>query len=498
MNRNFPLTVAAVMATLGISAFAKNAEGHSILTEDQKKALTAKWGEVFVTSYLADLAEMEAEGTSAESAVESTRPQQELQAAADSNTIAEMQAQIRQLQQDNQRMAQSPANAEGEELRGEAEGVIRKPKAFKPDMSMIHNRAYVAAANGDAWTGNSTIDTDQLKTEFGRYVSNDRLSIFRQLVGTTDSLQYMSTIITDKFQVRASQAAITSVLQTFTPQFTPKGKTKFTPLTIKQYPMKINVEIYPSDLIDDVIGYLYDEKLEPKDMPIVRYIVMQLVKPKLDEERELAFAKGKYKEPTSGDNGYQPNEATEVCDGYVTQLCALKKAADKDVTWLLDGTAKLGTGEELLKQIETAVDSVKPLYKNIKMTIHADPDLVLQYSRAYREKYPMTKNQDGEQVKVDFTKFTFAPLTGMQGTGAFFITPKENFKHIMSRDPRSMSLRMTTDDYRAKILGEWREGVGFWIKEAIFAYLPTALVTELAPTSLMSEEASDEEPGAGI
>ena len=329
MNRNFPLTVAAVMATLGISAFAKNAEGHSILAEDQKKALTAKWGEVFVTSFLADLAEMEAEGTSAESAVESTRPQQELQAAADSNTIAEMQAQIRQLQQDNQRMAQSPANAEGEELRGEAEGVIRKPKAFKPDMSMIHNRAYVAAANGDAWTGNSTIDTDQLKTEFGRYVSNDRLSIFRQLVGTTDSLQYMSTIITDKFQVRASQAAITSVLQTFTPQFTPKGKTKFTPLTIKQYPMKINVEIYPSDLIDDVIGYLYDEKLEPKDMPIVRYIVMQLVKPKLDEERELAFAKGKYKEPTSGDNGYQPNEATEVCDGYVTQLCALKKPTTK-------------------------------------------------------------------------------------------------------------------------------------------------------------------------
>ena len=70
--------MAAVMATLGISAFAKNAEGHSILAEDQKKALTAKWGEVFVTSFLADLAEMEAEGTSAESAVESTRPQQEL------------------------------------------------------------------------------------------------------------------------------------------------------------------------------------------------------------------------------------------------------------------------------------------------------------------------------------------------------------------------------------------------------------------------------------
>lgn len=54
----------------------------------------------------------------------------------------------------------------------------------------------------------------------------------------------------------------------------------------------------------------------------------------------------------------------------------------------------------------------------------------------------------------------------------------------MSRDPKTMGLRMTTDDYQAKILGEWREGTGFWIKEAIFAYLPTALVDELAPAEL--------------
>ena len=54
----------------------------------------------------------------------------------------------------------------------------------------------------------------------------------------------------------------------------------------------------------------------------------------------------------------------------------------------------------------------------------------------------------------------------------------------MSRNPQNVGLRMTTDDYTAKVLGEWREGVGFWIKEAIFAYLPTALVEELAPSDL--------------
>lgn len=357
-------------------------------------------------------------------------------------------------------------------------------KEFKPDMSLIHNKAYIAAATGDAWTGDTTVDTTELKQEFGKYVSSDKLSIFQKLVGQISCTAYMSTIITDKFEVRASQAAIDSVLQTFTPRFTPKGKSKFTPMTIKQFPMKINVEIYPSDIINDVLGYLYDESLEPKDMPIVRYIVEQLIKPKLDEDRELALCKGRYKEPTSSDSTFTPNKAEETCDGFLTQLCDLKKNSDTDVTWLLDGTAALGEGEQLLKQIDQAVDAVSPLYKNKTMFIHADPDIITKYGRAYRDKYPTTKNEDGEKVKVDFSRFTFAPIEGMRGTGAFFITPKENFRHVMSRNPQNVNLRMTSDDYVAKVLGEWREGTGFWIKEAIFAYLPTDLVEELAPADL--------------
>lgn len=382
---------------------------------------------------------------------------------------------------ENDKLAKLPGEG-GEAVIDQTGGKMKKE--FKPDMSLIHNRAYVAAANGDAWTGDTTVDTTELKQEFGRYVSSDKLSIFQKLVGPISCTEYMSTIITDKFEVRATQAAIDSVLQTFTPRFTPKGKSKFTPMTIKQFPMKINVEIYPSDIIDDVLGYLYDESLEPKDMPIVRYIVEQLIKPKLDEDRELALCKGRYKEPASSDSTFTPNKAEETCDGFITQLCDLKKNSDTDVTWLLDGTAALGEGEELLKQIDQAVDAVSPLYKNKAMFIHADPDLITKYGRAYRDEFPTTKNEDGEKVKVDFSRFTFGPIEGMRGTGAFFITPKENFKHIMSRNPKNVSLRMTSDDYVAKVLGEWREGTGFWIKEAIFAYLPTDLVEELAPADL--------------
>lgn len=475
------MTVTAVMSFLGISAFAKDANGHSVLSAGDKQKLTEKWGQQFTEAFVKDLSELETDGVSAEEAIKGVASEVEAQAKKDAETILQLRNEIKMLKEENEKLAKLPGEG-GEAVIDQTGGKMKKE--FKPDMSLLHNRAYVAAATGDVWTGDSTVDTSELKTEFGKYVSSDKMSIFQKLVGPISCTSYMSTIITDKFEVRASQAAIDSVLQTFTPKFTPKGKSKFTPLTIKQFPMKINVEIYPSDIINDVLGYLYDESLEPKDMPIVRYIVEQLIKPKLDEDRELALCKGRYKEPAASDSTFTPNKAEETCDGFVTQLCDLKKASDADITWLLDGTAALGEGEELLGQIDKAVDAVSPLYKNKTMFIHADPDLIVKYGRAYRNKYPTTKNEDGEKIKVDFSRFTFAAIEGMRGTGAFFITPKENFKHVMSRNPQNVGLRMTTDDYTAKVLGEWREGVGFWIKEAIFAYLPTALVEELAPSDL--------------
>lgn len=479
-NRDLLLVVSAVMSFLGVSAFAKDSDGRSVISAADQQKLTEKWGQVFTDAFVKDLAQLESDGTTAETAVKTVANEFAAQSQKDAQTIADLQAQIKTLKDENVKLAQLPG--QGGEAIVKTEGDMEK-KTFKPDMSLLHNKNYFAAT-GDAWTGDTTVDTTELKQEFGKYVTSDKLTIFQKLVGPITCTNYMSTIITDKFEVRASQASITSVLQTFTPRFTPKGKAKFTPMTIKQYPMKINVEVYPSDIINDVLGYLYDEKLEPKDMPIVRYIVEQLIKPKLDEDREIALVKGRYKEPDASGSSYTPNEVNETCDGFLTQLCDLKKASDADVTWLLDDTASLGEGEQLLTEIEKAADQVAPLYKNKTMFIHADPDLILKYSRAYRDKYPNTKNQDGEKVKVDYTKFTFAPIEGMRGTGAFFITPKENFKHIMSRNPQNVNLRMTTDDYLAKILGEWREGVGFWIKEAIFAYIPDALVTELSPADL--------------
>ena len=478
----FAKVMSVVLSFLGISAFAKDESGKSILLDAQREQLKQKYGEKFLESFEKDLKEFEKDGNSAESAV-TAEVRASLEAERDENArlLAEARTKLKNLEKEKAQFeaaikekdaqiakmgkVEEPANGQTVQ----AQSGQNMPK-FKPDMSMMHNQYLDAAFKGAAYSGNDTIDTTELQEEFGKYVSSERLQILQDLLGKTESIQYMSTIVTDKTEVRAVQSAIDSVLQAFVPKWTPKGNSEFTPLTIKNYKCKINVPITPSDIMEDILGYLYDENLDPKDMPVVKYIIYQLIIPKLDEEREIALAVGKYKENTATQDGDPAGEANEVMDGYVTQLKALKEANNEKVTWLLDGETL--TDETLIAQIDKAVNQVKPLYKRKTMYIHADPDLVTRYSKAYREKYPWLKNEDGEKVKVDFSNFTFAPLEGMRGTGVFFITPKENFKHLQSKNPQNTKIRMETYHYDVHVMAEWWEGVGFWLAEAIFAYIP--------------------------
>lgn len=499
----FAKVMSVVLGFLGISAFAKDEKGKSVLLSAQEEELKNKYGAVFVEAFKKDLAEFEADGKNAESAVtdevraqlESERDKNAQELATARKTLAELKDKVAAQEKDIAskdaqiaKMTKEPAPDAGQQVTGENE----MGSKFKPDMSLAHNRYLDAAFKGAAYSGNSTIETTELQKEFGKYVSSERLEILKGLMGTTESTKYMSTLVTDKTEVRAQQAAVDSVLQQFVPKWTPKGKSKFTPLTIKNYKCKINVPITPSDIMEDILGYLYDENLKPEDMPVVKYILYQLIFPKLDEEREIALAVGEFKETTATKDGDDATDANDVMDGYVTQLKKLKKANNDKITWLLDGE-KLEDAT-LLAQIDKAVSEVKPLYRKKTMFIHADPDLVIRYSKAYREKYPWLKNEDGEKIKVDFSRFTFAPLEGMRGTGAFFITPKENFKHLRSRDPQSAKVWMQGENYDVKIFAEWWEAVGFWLAEAIFAYLPP----EETDSSSEASSSSSSSSGAGV
>ena len=495
----FKEVVASVLMYFGISAFSKNEEGKSQLTDEQKKQLTDKFGAKFVESFTAELAKAESNGETFDEVVTA---EMRLKLEAQKAEMDRLKAQAQQLRDEKAALEATIAKLEKEPG---ADGGKKVPvntleaklKEAGVNLSLKHNRFladYLQGKVSGAYSGDSTIDTQELKTEFGKYVDSNRLEILKGLFGKTESTECMSTIITDKTEVRANQASVIgTVLQQFVPAWTPSGAAKFTPLRIKNFKCKLNVPIIPSDIMEDIIGYMYDEQASTlQSMPVVRYILNQLIFPKLDEEREQALATGRFVENVADGNGaFSASTPLESMTGYLTQLVD-KYNYDADDThtkksgirWLQKGVEIVTTGssKNVRVTIDAAVKEVAdlyPLYAKKAMKVHIDPVLADAYRREYLEEYKWLKNQDGTHKNdIDFSNFTFAELEGLRGTGCFFITPKENFKHLMSHNPQNVTLRFQEQDYMVKIFGEWWEGTGFWMAEALFVYIaPAAAIT---------------------
>ena len=491
MKKEFKMVAGWVMSVLGIQNFAKDENGKLFLTAEQEQKLLEKYGQVFVDGFKADLSNMEVSGETVNLTLSA---EERLELDASRNEVSLLRDQIKQLKEAENDFKATIKKLEGESASSQGKQVTvsdfeKKAIEAGVDLSMKHNRFLVDFMQGKvqgAYSGDSTIDTQELKKEFGKYVASNRLEILKGLFGQTESTQFMSTIITDKTEVRANQASIIgSVLQQFVPVWTPSGKAKFTPLTIKNFKCKINVPIIPSDIMEDILGYMYDEQASTlQSMPVVRYILYQLIFPKLDEEREQALAQGKFVENEPDGNGeYTASSPLETMDGYLTQLVE-KFVADGEqadptklsgIRWLQAGKQIDPSKKNVRAIIDAAVKEVAdkyPLYAKKSMKVHIDPVLADAYRREYLEEYKWLKNQDGTHKNdIDFSNFTFAELEGMRGTGCFFITPKENFKHLMSHNPQNVTLRFQEQDYMVKIFGEWWEGTGFWMAEAIFAYI---------------------------
>ena len=497
---NFKQIMSLVLTVLGIEAFAKDNEGKSILTADQRTLLSEKYGEKFIASFEKDLAKYQEEAAG----VKPLTAEERLELDASRKETARLKAQIETMQAAEKDFKATIAKLEKQAAEPKGQQVTvseleKKAIAAGVDLSLKHNRFlvdYMQGKVGAAYSGDSTIDTQELKKEFGKYVAANRLEILKGLFGQTESTQYMSTIITDKTEVRANQASVIgTVLQQFVPKWTPSGAAKFTPLVIKNFKCKLNVSIIPSDIMEDILGYMYDEQASTlQSMPVVRYILQQLIFPKLDEEREQALALGRFKElEPDGQGNYTASKPSETMDGYLTQLIDLYAERETEgskgsgLRWLQVGKTIDPDSKNVRATIDAAVKEVAdkyPLYAKKAMKVHIDPVLADAYRREYLEEYKWLKNQDGTHKNdIDFSNFTFAEMEGMRGTGCFFITPKENFKHLMSHNPQNVTLRFQEQDYEVKIFGEWWEGTGFWMGEAIFAYISPEAATKYGKTT---------------
>ncbi len=310
------------------------------------------------------------------------------------------------------------------------------------------------------------IDISELKTELGDYFRQHKREIVRKLFQKTVTMMFMTTKSSAKGQWAMSEGQIGSVVQPFQKDFTPKGDPKFVPNLIQNRRHKVDIKFVPDDVEDSWLAFLYDEGLKRSDMPITKYIVEQLVIPRIAADREnKIIGKGVFKAVVPG----TPGEPEDGVDGFL-KVIDDGIAAGKINEVSLDPLTPANTFDA----VEEFADAIDEVYQDESMPIFMSKKNYKNYHRDKRNTHGQDPSFKKGDDNVDFTENRLVSLPSMSGSDTIFATPKINFIRLIDKIDQITSLNLEQEDRKIKVFGDWWEAPGFGIDEAVWASSPTA------------------------
>ncbi len=441
-----------------------------ILTDEQRTIIKSRFGEKFLSnlesSVFAD-DDSEDDGTNLfDEAVNSIRAEKDA-------IITGLNTQIKKLQNDITTLTQAA------EPTPVTNPVAQNPKVrtFNINKTANYNKAaYAAIQSGDYNVElTSGIDITDIKNEFNTAMPpGARLDMMLKRIynGFPDS-KYMTKRLSKGRNWMGAAAIQSEVSQQFTNKWTPKGTTKFTPISIPYRRHKINVEIDPTEIIDTWLLDLYEQGKTPDQHPLVHYIINNHILPKVAEDITFAMiAKGKFVKATNVKTNDEGTPAAQSMDGFETILVEGKTTGVKFNYIKNAEDIRELTGQDLLDYIDNFCDKISPLFAK-NLPIFCSPEVLKAYKRADFQVYgKYTGTEAGNTLR--FTKFTLIALDSMYDSPILFATPIQNFIMLVDLSAADRCINdIQKQDYIVKIFGEYSLSVGFAIAEAVFASVPS-------------------------
>ena len=312
----------------------------------------------------------------------------------------------------------------------------------------------------------TTINTDFIVEEYGRIYQQrgqglDRIK--RALIQKAETLERFATHkrITDDIYEMANDE-FQPVIQPFRVPFEPKGGVKFHPNKINLQHIKVDLHFSPDQIIDSWLGFLEGEGVKREQWPITRYMIEVYLKQQIDYDREInAVYYG-----VRDDAGTSPSSCM---DGIRKKL--IDGAASSYPINVISGIGALEESS-VLDQVEAFSKSFKPIYQNAPIIICVSQE----FKRAFLENkrsagfYWLNGPQDINS-NVDFTKHVVMGLPSMAGSKDMFAYVQGNLLWITRK--YKFAFDVQKEDRYVKILGDWREGIGFGVNKMVWATAET-------------------------
>jgi hypothetical protein len=307
----------------------------------------------------------------------------------------------------------------------------------------------------------SAITITDIIAEYGNYYKKGSQAVKDirvKLMQPSVTEDFFGTRTTTDTRIQLANASITRVLQAYQSAFTPISTTKFTPQIINLDHFKIDAKILPHDLMESWLGFLADNAQTPKDTPLVKYWLENLVIPQSKEDLEqLEIFWGVKAAPV-------PN--TPAAPG--TSMNGIKeKLKQAGVNVVTMGTVPTDA-VEFVSYVEDFFANIPELGRKFMKKIAMNTNLELRFKQGMRLKYNMHYAQATDTATLIDFPVKVVGLPSHDGHNVIWTTPEDN-KIVGNKNPGNQTtFDIQPADREVKVLTDFHKGVGFWTPNLVF------------------------------
>jgi hypothetical protein len=321
----------------------------------------------------------------------------------------------------------------------------------------------------------NSIDAADVVTQFGAHYINEgqNLAKIKNLPYTASKTRGMFRVLPqlgDYF--KSTNAQMGSVIQAFQKAFTTKGQIKFKPNAFPLFRLKIDMTIFPDDIMKSYLGFLAGQPdNERANWPIIRYM-MEVHLPKAQEndwENKMAFG-GEYVTPVDGTAG----DAEDSIDGIKAVIKKYNTAGDTNLeNGALDFGAIATDPKDFCTQVEEWVESMDPKLRAEIDYIFMSETLATRYKQGKRAKYGrdvafLTGTGVSNLLTIeDRPSISVMGLLSHEGSDLIWATTPDNRIRPLWRSQLENTFKVESEKRNVHIFTDWYEALEFEVPQLI-------------------------------
>lgn len=258
-----------------------------------------------------------------------------------------------------------------------------------------------------------------------------------------------------------ASSLITNVVQGFAPVWNALGDVEIEHKLLVNYRHKVNFPVTPDDIEGSYFAYLYEEQKKPEDMPITKWIIEQLLLPKVIDDVADLSVNGVYDAGDLGTFG----KAMNGIDATLTNMFAGVPGTDHTPFKIPLTTL---TDANIVDQVTSFERQIPSKLKGKIKKIFMSESNLERYILQFEEQFATNIRIGGDKTK---TRIGNREIVGLPGwdSDTIFATIDGNFVRLIDFfDGKPAITDVQKADYVVKFFMEFWKGYDFLINELVF------------------------------